>query len=90
MDPRECSLRNTRVGVAQMHFICASYKRRWKLPLLGLTSQRVIDSLMAHWNHSLDVVNLPTKVGDRRRNPGLALDRTSVYSASRKTLGAKP
>ena len=71
MDPRQCSLRNTCVDAAQMRFICASNKRRWNLPSHGLTSQRVIDSLMARWNHSLDVANVPTKFGDPRRNPDL-------------------
>ena len=52
--------------------------------------QSAIDSLMASWNHSLDVANVPTKSGDPRRNPDLAQGRTSVCSASRNTLGAKP
>ena len=55
--------------------------------------QSAIDSFMAHWNHSLDVANVanvPNKFGDPRRNTDLAQGRTSVCSASRNTLGAKP
>ena len=52
--------------------------------------QSVVDSLMARWNHSLDVANVPTKFGDPRRIPDLEHGKTSVRSASRDTPGTKP